>query len=335
MENNNIEILLIGKTGHGKSSLGNFLFGQQKFEVFDKPQSGTQNTEEKTLNGLTIIDTPGLLDSQNENGDKEVDAEHYKEMISFIQKKKNLKGILIVMNSQETKITSDIKEMIKMICNTFTHETFKNVAFVFTKFQGKQKEKEKIRKNKMEFVKLTKKVVEDFYGEDNKLEDRDIENTLQSFFIDSDLEEPDEYSEQTRELILGWANELAPINVKEIPNKDPRYIRQFEKTITKTDISDQEDYVIRYTTFYVEKWATDLNKKDILLSTNYQKTVQNRIPKKKSIWKKILGGIATGIGILAAPFTGGASLTLSGVGSAMIIDSAIDDHHNKMIAGKS
>ena len=90
MENNNIEILLIGKTGHGKSSLGNFLFGQQKFEVFDKPQSGTQNTEEKTLNGLTIIDTPGLLDSQNENGDKEVDAEHYKEMISFIQKKKTI-----------------------------------------------------------------------------------------------------------------------------------------------------------------------------------------------------------------------------------------------------
>jgi len=38
---------------------------------------------------------------------------------------------------------------------------------------------------------------------------------------------------------------------------------------------------------------------------------------------------------LAAPFTGGASLALSVGGSAMLLDSALDDQHNKMIAQKS
>ena len=45
MEDNNIEIILIGETGVGKSSLGNFLFGKKVFEISDEPYWG-----KKTLN---------------------------------------------------------------------------------------------------------------------------------------------------------------------------------------------------------------------------------------------------------------------------------------------
>ena len=62
MEDNNIEIILIGESGVGKSSLGNFLFGKKVFEIYAKSFSLIENIELKNINGLTIIDTPGIND---------------------------------------------------------------------------------------------------------------------------------------------------------------------------------------------------------------------------------------------------------------------------------
>ena len=76
--------------------------------------------------------------------------------------------------------------------------------------------------------------------------------------------------------------------------------------------------------------AEDINHKKFPLGApEYKDEILNKIPKKKSLWKKILGGIAIAAGVLAAPFTGGATLLATGAGSAMLIDASIDDDHNK------
>ena len=139
----NLKILLLGITGVGKSSLGNFLLGQGLFKVNDTPDAVTLEIEKIERNGLTIIDTPDFFSLEEKNKY----LEDYKNLIYYIKSRGELNGIIIVMNSQEKRFSEDIQTMIKMICNNFEYRHFKTISFVFTKFQGKKKELEQLRKN--------------------------------------------------------------------------------------------------------------------------------------------------------------------------------------------
>ena len=163
MEDNNIEIILIGEAGVGKSSLGNFLFGKKVFIISHKSYSRTESIELKNINGLAIIDTPGINNSYECNNNNEIEN-----IAKYIKNMEQLRAILFIIDSHSTILTNDLQNSIKMLCNAFDYRViFQNMAFVFTKFYGSKSQKKIIKENSVILVDKIKNIIANFYGKYN------------------------------------------------------------------------------------------------------------------------------------------------------------------------
>ncbi|XP_073331427.1 GTPase IMAP family member 7-like [Pagrus major] len=126
---NERRIVILGKTGAGKSSLANTIFGEELFEPDDTLNSGTEKcqSETRSLNGrnINLIDTPGFFDTEkSEEALKE-------EIVRCITEcAPGPHAFLIVLKVE--KFTKHEQEIINQIQQYFSEEAFKFATVVFT-----------------------------------------------------------------------------------------------------------------------------------------------------------------------------------------------------------
>ena len=194
------------------------------------------------------------------------------------------------------KNDDDIKNMIKMICNSFEYKNFKFISFAFTRYYGKQETKDKLKKIKEDFVDEMKKLVKNFYGQNA------LSVVFPYFFIDSDLENPDDDSLRNRQEIIQWAKGLPSFNIKELYS-DSIYKKIFEDYNNQMNRNIINNYICYKYIIYKSKKAIDLNDKTVYLNLDIIRKEVNLIPDYNTNFDKFLGETRISKNVLTAPFS--------------------------------
>ncbi|XP_024119110.2 GTPase IMAP family member 7-like, partial [Oryzias melastigma] len=122
-------IVVLGKTGAGKSSLANNIFEEKLFEVNHSADSGTSKckAESKSLNQRRIIfvDTPGFFDTGRS------EEEMKREIVRCITECAPGPHVFLIVLKVE-KYTDQEKEVVKKMTQYFSEEALKFTVVLFT-----------------------------------------------------------------------------------------------------------------------------------------------------------------------------------------------------------
>jgi GTP-binding protein EngB required for normal cell division len=233
-EENITKILLIGETGVGKSSFGNYILGYNKF--ITKGDGSRVTTE---INGeiskreyykdIYIVDSPGTQDTEKD------DSKHLEELkMSFQNTNAGIKAICLLINFTNPRFTDYLQKQLHIYSLLFTVEDFwEHVAIVFTKAfyhmktdkfekmkQELASEKGLINKIRIYIKKCIQKINESKKNTNfKKIKTPEI---LPTFFVDSDLDDEGENIRTKNEVekLIEWARQKDYLDLKYIKDNN-------------------------------------------------------------------------------------------------------------------
>ncbi|XP_034412938.1 GTPase IMAP family member 9-like [Cyclopterus lumpus] len=122
-------IVLLGKTGVGKSSLANNIFEEAKFKInnFSDLEMHSTTAETKSVNGkrITLIDTPGFFDPSRSEEEMKLEM-----MRCITECAPGPHAFLIVFKVE--KFIEHNKAVVSQMCKYFSKNALKYAVIVFT-----------------------------------------------------------------------------------------------------------------------------------------------------------------------------------------------------------
>lgn len=311
-KNGKICLVLFGETGHGKSTLGNVILGKDVFKTNDTIQSVT--TEVFGYQGVDkskdiyVIDTPGINDSEGK------DNEYLKNVAKYLKKRKDIRGIVIVLNfSLKKSYQNSAEKSFQAIFKIFKSISIcTHIVIAFTHFYGSRKQPKRNEQGE-----LMEKIFDIFKTNFKNIFEQECPiNTLPFYFLDIEsINDIDSESQMEIDSMITTIYSRNQINPKIIQVKNDYRIKdEISKSILQEDIVKFDgDYIIKRVRTYrkttLKYYDTSLNdsfieelvddkevkvlneslvkqKKEIELQKKKQKEMQEKMRKKLEEEKK-------------------------------------------------